>query len=152
MSRSEHLKGFQYSKGVSGNPEGRPPAIPDDIILAAWVASQNEWTSSASITETLGIKRDTLYRIRRAKYPRANRLVRERFGVEPQPIDRYTPAGSWAKEGRVLGRSFVAQECPPLPKLMQQIAFYEKKRSVPGLEKTTVVTLEDALVNKARNN
>ena len=150
MGRADHIAKFKWTKGVSGNPAGRPPAIPDDIVLAAWVASQNEWVSSKSISETLGIKMDTLYRIRRAKYQRCNRLVRERFGVEPQPIDRYTPTGWWAKPERVLGHGYKAQECPPLPKLMSQIAFYEKKRSVPGLEKAVIQSMDDALVNKAR--
>ena len=150
MNNHDHLKQFEWQKGRSANPAGRPSRYTDDDYLCCWLACQNPFIHRKSIAEEFGMSYDTVYRIQRAKYPRTNRLVQEVLGVMPKPIETFTKKGPWAKPSQILGPGYTPQTCPPRAELQRQLDFYKEGRSVPGLEKVKVVDKVDTAIDRMR--
>ena len=143
----DRLEEYKWKPGQSGNPKGRPPKFTDEEILLAWIALQNPFVSRRDVAVQFGLTYDTAYRLQKAKYKRGVRLVRDTFGVEPVPIKPFAKWGSWADDSQILGGSFTPQACPSRQELRKMYRYYEKNQAVPGLQKTTIQTMDDALVN-----
>ena len=149
----DRLDSWKWRKGQSGNPAGRPPKYTDEEILLVWIALQNPFVSRRDVALQFGMPYDLAYRIQRNKYKRCTTLVRDTFNVEPVPIKTYAKYGSWADDSQILGYGYQPQPCPSRQELRKMYGFYEKNRAVPGLEKATVQSMDDALVDHhLRNN